>query len=166
MQKRWRFTPIDSSGVLVMRRVCPGVVVAASLTLSIGCGRSHPPPVVPVSGRITLDGNPLVNADVGFSPTADAKFPFSYARTDQQGRYTLHLGQETDAEGAVVGEHRVLVSVDPKLVKVSPLPKSKAAMRSRSQFTEATAAKFGKFLEKFTVPANGTTDANFDLKSK
>ena len=45
------------------------VLVAAVLTLS-GCG-SHGSPTVPVSGRVTLDGQPVSEARVSFEPVGE-----------------------------------------------------------------------------------------------
>lgn len=58
-----------------------GLVVLSALMLT-GCG----PAKSTVSGRVTLDGNPLADAVVGFFPThGDGQT--SDARTDADGRY-------------------------------------------------------------------------------
>jgi hypothetical protein len=154
--------------ILARRRLGLGWVLISTLLSSLaGCGGNQPPPVVPVSGRITLDGKPLSNAEVNFAPLADSRFPCSVARTDEQGRYSLHLSQDTTREGAVTGDHRVVISISPQQKpKASPRSKSKFAVRSRSQFDESSATQFGKFIEKCAVPSDGTTQANFELTSK
>ena len=150
-------------------RFTPLLPLCAICILSLGCGGKDYQ-VAPVSGQITLDGKPLANADVGFFPTADAKQPFSFGRTDDHGNYTLRL-QATDSEtattteGAVVGEHRVAITVDRSKVKTGPLPKTKMAMRGRADFAAGTHVG-GRFTEQCTVPSGGKSDANFDLKSK
>jgi hypothetical protein len=117
-----------------------------------GCGKSAK--VVPVSGQVTLDKKPLANADVTFSPAdADAKNPGaldSSGRTDEQGRFSLKMIQDK-REGAVVGSHKVRISlIERGTTIVNRVPKE---YNTESKLT-------------FTVPAEGTTDANFELKSQ
>ncbi len=81
-----------------------GVVFAA------GCGSGG---VVPVSGKVTLDGAPLANATIVFSPIAapgsiDAGIS-STGKTNDKGEYTLQASN--GRSGAVVGKHRVTVMV-------------------------------------------------------
>jgi hypothetical protein len=83
--------------------------------LCAGCGRSGPE-VAPVSGRITLDGRPLENADIVFQPE-DSKSP-SYGRTGKDGHYAL--GYKRGVEGARVGWHNVAISVSKELVRNPP----------------------------------------------
>jgi hypothetical protein len=66
--------------------------------------------IVPVSGRITLDGRPLANAVVLFEPNDDRHNPGmgSTGETDADGRYELRQIQP-DRAGAVVGRHRVSI---------------------------------------------------------
>ncbi len=76
-----------------------------SLILVAGCGRA-PDNVGRVSGKVTLDGQPLPNATVVFSPkTAGSQ---SLAVTDTNGEYSLLYSSQV--RGAEPGEHRVAVS--------------------------------------------------------
>ncbi len=80
--------------------------------LLAGAGCRPRPPIVHVSGRVTLDGHPLAEAHLAFEPvTSDTKTPSlgSYATTDATGRFTLHL-VATGLPGAMPGEHRVRVT--------------------------------------------------------
>ena len=67
---------------------------AIPLLLLVGCGQ-EPHAIAPVSGRVTLNGKPLPNAGVTFSPMpAGAKVdagPGSAGVTDADGHYTLKL---------------------------------------------------------------------------
>jgi hypothetical protein len=82
------------------------------VALPLGC-KGRDPGTVPVSGRVTLDGQPLANATVTFTP-AEASgarlLPQSSGKTDEQGRFSLKVdtGQRS---GAIVGLHRVRVSI-------------------------------------------------------
>jgi hypothetical protein len=121
------------------------------LLLPLGCSKS--PKVVPVSGRVTLDKKALANADVVFSPAeADPKNTANLeaaGKTDDQGRFSLKMIQG-NKDGAAVGSYKVRISlVERGASLVNKLPKS------YNQDTKLT----------FTVPAEGTTEANFDLTS-
>jgi hypothetical protein len=80
-----------------------------------GCAPSGPE-IAPVSGQVTLDGQPLELADVAFQPEG-AERP-SIGRTDKDGRYQLSYTR--GVQGARVGWHRVHVSVSPELVRNPP----------------------------------------------
>ena len=72
--------------------------------LAIGCG---PPALklVPVSGVVTLDGKPVAEATVMFSPEAGG-VP-AVGLTDAAGRFQLTTNGK---EGALVGTHQVMVT--------------------------------------------------------
>ncbi|WP_013628536.1 carboxypeptidase-like regulatory domain-containing protein [Rubinisphaera brasiliensis] len=81
-----------------------------------GCGGgSDTPDVLPVTGIITLDGDPLEGAQVEFQPQStsenQAAVP-SYATTDKSGAYTLKLGPGR-VEGAMPGTHQVRITKYP-----------------------------------------------------
>ncbi len=80
------------------------IVVAIGL-LAVGCGRNN---VAPVSGRITLDGKPLMRATIVFQPDSEDKNPGPGAvgKTDMEGRYRLTL-MTGKTEGAIIGKHKV-----------------------------------------------------------
>ncbi len=95
------------------RPMCRHLVLAGLLGgLSLGLvGCSDGLQVVPVSGTVTLDGQPLSGAHVSFQPRTDNQDrvgPGSYAVTDETGRYELRLATD-DRRGAIVGDHRVRV---------------------------------------------------------
>jgi hypothetical protein len=74
--------------------------------LLTGCADSGPP-VGQVEGTITLDGKPLPNARVTFTPLFPEGSP-AYGETDQQGRYAMRY--QTDRPGVLLGKHRVEIS--------------------------------------------------------
>ncbi len=79
--------------------------------LIAGCGRESQS-LVPVAGVVTLDGEPLAGARVSFEPRRQGEQinagPSSFGQTDEQGRFVLST--LSGAEGAVPGEHNVIVS--------------------------------------------------------
>ncbi len=87
-------------------------VTAASILLLAGCGKSNQGPafeLTPVAGKVSLDGKPLADADIGFYPqgSAPAGYHGSGAKTDSEGRYEL---KTTSKSGAVPGAYKVTVS--------------------------------------------------------
>jgi hypothetical protein len=132
------------------------VVVVLAAT---GCAEKFP--LAPVAGTVTLDGNPLAGARIGFEPVrrgADPEAgPGSYATTDANGRFELQA--LTGKKGAVVGKHRVWVRT----------------MRAREGSDGRLAVSMQERLPKryneeteleFLVPSGGTDKANFDLTSR
>jgi hypothetical protein len=75
----------------------------------LGCGDSDFQ-FAPVSGKVTLNDQPLADATITFLPSGSAgeAGPPSWAVTDAQGSYSL---QSRDGQtGAVVGQHRVMIT--------------------------------------------------------
>jgi hypothetical protein len=140
----------------VSRLIVSGLL---ALTVLAGCS-SRGPAIVHVSGRVTLDGEPLANASISFQPITDKgnasqAATGSYGKTDADGRYSLQL-IDPDQPGALVGKHQVTittaVAADPASdeLKVKAPEKLPAAARTR----------------EFEVPTEGTDQADFALSSK
>lgn len=81
-----------------------GGVYVLGIVLTIGCGQGAS--MAPVSGVVKLDGEPLADAGVTFTPVSGGR-P-AWATTDQQGQYTLTTF--VNADGALVGEHVITVA--------------------------------------------------------
>lgn len=107
------------------------VLVLATLAgISSGCGDSQPapPPTIPVTGTVTLDGSPLEGASVVFS---DGVGITALGETDAAGRFALktrfNSGQE--AEGAPPRKYRVTIK---KLIPPKGMSEDEyVAMRER-----------------------------------
>lgn len=82
------------------------VAILGFCVLLAGCGSRSDVKIGHVSGVVTLDGKPLSNAKVKFSPIAQGRG--SYASTDSSGRYSLHYTY--DQHGALIGEHTVTIN--------------------------------------------------------
>lgn len=136
------------------------IAVLVALGCSSGCG-SGAFEVAPVSGVVTLNGKPLENAAVRFSPQRKPGEtlvgPGSLGITDGSGKFVAktHAGQR----GAVVGPHVVSISTyDERLVdpensdRIEVVSKERVPQRYRSP-SELT----------FEVPNGGSEEANFDL---
>jgi hypothetical protein len=83
------------------------------MLVSVGCGdaKNKGPlfDLAPVAGTVTLDGQPLADADVAFylEGAAVPGYFGSGGKTDAQGRYELQTGA---AKGALPGAFKVTVS--------------------------------------------------------
>ena len=82
----------------------PGIVGLLLLLAFTGCNKSGPD-LAPVRGRVTLDGKPLVMADVYFHPDGE-KSP-SIGRTNAEGQY--NLGYKRGVEGGMLGWNTVRI---------------------------------------------------------
>src|SRR5262249_28886803 len=85
------------------------IVLSCVLLPALGCGGTT---VVPVSGKVTLNGKPLAGATVTFQPYYKDKReagPASSGETNAQGEFTLKLAGK-NVNGAVIGEHKVSIS--------------------------------------------------------
>jgi len=83
------------------------VCMGAALVASSGCGTGHPT-TVPVSGTVTLDGNPIAGAAVMLvPPQGQGLAKAAHGVTDDQGRFTL--GTFETGDGALPGKYGVTV---------------------------------------------------------
>jgi hypothetical protein len=120
-------------------------------SLLTGCGG---PTLVPVSGTVTLDGQPLAAAYVTFEPVEGELELVSTGVTDSSGRYTLTCGDEP---GAIAGTHRIqLTTIAPgsHADELSALPQDKVP----SHYQDGTLAH--------EVPEEGTETADFPLVTR
>ncbi len=141
----------------MIQRLLRILVLPAALSLPlIGCGPSYQ--VVPVAGKVTLDGQPVANVRVVFQPfsskTGTEAGPGSAGITDEQGHYTLTTISVKPQPGAVVGSHTVQFDA-----VVMPKVGEEAAVATPKT------PRIPPTTHSFDVPAGGTDQANFDLKS-
>jgi hypothetical protein len=78
---------------------------AAVSLLLVGCGDSVPA-MAPVSGVVTVDGQPVEGATVTFVPEAGGRPAIGL--TNAEGKFTLETLKPGD--GALVGKHKVTVT--------------------------------------------------------
>jgi len=133
-------------------------MLLALLVVVTGCGKKP----VPVSGRVTLDSKPLVNATVIFTPDTDEKNPGagSVGKTNANGEFKLRVNPG-DLDGAFVGKHKV--SITSYEGDDGTVPSSGPDMIFRKAIVPSEYNADSKL--SFDVPEAGSTSANFDLKS-
>ena len=141
-----------------------------------GCHQNKYPPV---SGKVTMDGEPVPSVTVVFtpvgSPSAPNPGPYSTAITNEQGNFTLRTRR--DDGGAVPGPHRVGIEYSDK-EKMRGL---KSYLRQADdELKPAIQKKIDELktlfksrikvpanvIYKFEVPKDGTSKANFELNSQ
>jgi hypothetical protein len=128
------------------------VFTAVFATAICGGCRQEGPDVAPVSGMVTLDGEPLEGATVLFQPASGRP---SRGTTDNRGHYELSYTQ--DRAGAVVGPHTVHITTAETITQddgtMTATPERVPERYNRS--SELTVE----------VPAGGTDSADFQLES-
>lgn len=97
-------------------------VAGLVLLVAYGCGGETGPETHPVTGTVTLDGEPVEGATVSFSP-AEGGVRAAVGETDATGRYTLTTMRSGD--GAMAGSFNVRVfkyEVEEGTVATGPPP--------------------------------------------
>ena len=92
----------------ILRPVSLALLVAVCFLSSAGCGGGEH--VVSVSGTVTHNGQPVSGLVVSFVPEAVTETGVSSGETDESGKYSLKVAK-TGSSGAVVGKHKVWVSL-------------------------------------------------------
>jgi len=161
-------------------------LLAICVCVCLGCGGENFVSV-PVSGTVTMDGEPLVGVEIAFFPeptsTTSIVGPFSVGVTDSAGKFELKT--RYGEPGAVVGKHRVSFKhegVDEEEM-ASAVSDYKETKMSRGDTTDAKAAVYKAkaayqarvvIPKRYTnygsvvfydVPAEGTDSALFELTS-
>ncbi|MCC6508649.1 MAG: hypothetical protein IT423_06060 [Pirellulaceae bacterium] len=93
------------ANVLFRRSFGIGLVIALATGWLTGCG-SRPENLESASGIVTLDGQPVAEANVMFHPTEGGPRP-SYGTTNERGEFQTSTFGLND--GALVGHHQVTV---------------------------------------------------------
>jgi hypothetical protein len=137
--------------------------IALCLMVISGCGDSKDYELAPVSGVVTLDGQPVPQAEVVFQPIGTAEKsapgPGSVARADESGRFELKTIR--DEPGAVVGSHSVAI------YSHREAPAGGSDVDVGPPRTEAIPARYNVDTKlTFDVPADGTTAADFKLTTQ
>jgi len=139
--------PVKNSG-----RVAATALIAIAWIGLTGCGSGSG--VAPVSGTVTLDGEPLSGALVSFYPQEEGK-RFSTGTTDSSGHYELVY--TNDEKGAAIGKHTVKITTATVQGEGGPARPPK----------EKLPAKYNEESELTVEVSSGSnSDTNFDLQSK
>jgi hypothetical protein len=132
--------------------LCFALLFSALLFVS-GCGNDNAP--AKVTGTITMDGKPIVGAEVTFTPDDGTRM--SQGNTDDQGRYELRFSAQ--AVGAAVGTHRVSIRAASADDFVPPSRDSNDPPQPR----ETIPKKYNSETELTATLKSGKQVVNFDL---
>lgn len=135
--------------------------LAALMSLAVaGCTgqvESDPLPRVSVSGKVTIDGQPMPAGSIQFDPTASTASVTAIGEI-VDGKYTIDR-----AQGPVPGHYRVQISAQTH-AKIAPTEEP-GGMPQRVKETIPARYNAKSELEK-DVKAEGPNEFDFDLKSK
>ena len=131
------------------------VVLLPALLFVSGCGDDKAP--AKVTGTITMDGKPIVGAEVTFTPNDGTRM--SQGNTDAQGKYELRFSAQ--AAGAAVGTHRVSIRLASADEYIPPSRDS----NDPPQPKETIPKKYNNETELTATLKSGKQVVNFDLTS-
>lgn len=155
-----------------VRRGSLWLSLAMVCALSLGCGGDsidyEVEGLVPVTGTVKLDGQPVPSAMVMFAPTGEgAASTTASGTTDATGKYELVTGEEGQ-KGAKPGMYRVIISQYAKDGQpIAPNPEKSpmdlmvegAKEQLPASYSDMAASRLQR-----EVPASGGT-IDFDLKA-
>jgi hypothetical protein len=144
------------------RSWCRLLFVAVGLTVS-GCwGSGDDAPREPVSGIVTLDGNPVADGAIRFSPTGENPSGFVVAGGDtiKNGRFSI-----SREVGLVPGTYRVTINAPNARAERSKV--GNAPGRYAQVAKEIIPPKYNARSTLTTdVPKGGVSNLRFDLTTK
>jgi uncharacterized membrane protein len=143
--------------------------VVLNLFLLAGCGQSGTIKTDVVTGKITLDGQPLPDANINFTPL-NGGGNAAYSITDEKGVYELQTSQGKANAGTTPGEylvtiHKSVFEPTGKKIKDSETEELMDELKSRELVPDIyTNPKKSKL--NVVVVAGQTNTFDFDLKTK
>jgi len=141
-------------------RILLAAVPLAFVCVASGCGGGQGYKAAPVSGTVTIDGNPVAGIVVTFQPVGAGQTPGpgSTGKTDENGKFTLRFATQDRKPGAVVGKHRVSFATWME-EQGDVTPRGGGAK-------ELVPRRYQGQAMEFEVKAGGTDKADFPLTSK
>ena len=122
----------------------------ATLALLGGCSQQSGPPLTPVSGVVTLDGQPVGGAGLEFIADAGG---VAYGKTDEAGRYYMSFG--SSRTGAILGRNLVRITAGDKVTVGG----------KKYESTEIFPRKYNVESEQFVEVAKGNNQFDFQCES-
>ncbi len=111
-------------------------IAVVSGVFVMGCGGDDGPQLAPVSGTVTMGGQPLADVVVTFYPKGEGNS--SSGTTNNSGEYTLKY--TVDKDGAIIGEHEVRIVTAPSDNLDAPTKETiPAQYNSESKLVESVA---------------------------
>jgi hypothetical protein len=143
-----------------MKRV--HVAVAVLCIVMASCAATAPQPAV--EGVITLDGQPLANANIQLIPQGENMGQTGFAKTDAAGKFTIGSA-DGEQKGATAGEYKVVISkhVKPDGTDYIPKPDEDPMIASYKELLPPVYSNSEQTKLKTTIPAEGKKDLVFKL---
>lgn len=156
------------SSLFALRAISLSLTTSLGLFCVIGCssGGPAPPKLVPVAGKVVLDGAPLAGANVIFIPKDQTKGTGGSGVTDADGKYEAR--HSSNKVGIEPGTYAVIFSKI-AMPDGSPIPAGKNAADVGA--TEALPQQLSNPSPDFmtnvvTITETGGTSFDFTLASK
>jgi hypothetical protein len=92
-----------------MRNILLFVTIFTALALITGCGNGAIA-TLKVTGTVTIDGEPLANANINFTPKTEGQGNPGYAITDEKGFYKLQTLLGAAEAGTTPGDYDVYIT--------------------------------------------------------
>lgn len=125
----------------------------------VGCGPSGPP-LGTVSGTVTMDGQPLSNALVTFTPAEGGRS--STGKTDASGKYELAF---VESKGALIGTHKVSVTTIAEVAASAPVSSDSEEYAKQAMGGSQSDYDSAKVTEPIPAKYNTATTLTFEVKS-
>lgn len=121
-----------------------------------GCGQNRHPELRQVSGTVTHEGQAVEDATVAFINESSSRI--ASGRTDAEGGF--YLTSYDDNDGALPGEHVVVISKTEELEDAPSLSMDEALKTRRSKRTAAKHLIPAKYASRDTSPLKVTVTEN------
>jgi len=142
------------------RVLCIAAVCCLVCLVVVGCGPGGPE-LGTVTGKVTLDGRPVTNGLVTFTP--QAKGGASVGKTDASGQYELLC---LDRKGALIGQHKVTVTTLQEAAAVTEMRSdSPEYAKQAASATDQSAYDSAKVVEPIPARYNTNTELTKEVKS-
>ena len=151
---------------------CLSLAIVSALV--VGCGPSGPA-VNLVKGVVTLDGAPLADADVGFSPITPGQGLSAVGKTAADGSFVLNAQGARPGRGTAIGDYVITVRKYETPAPVPQLnsddPNYEPSEPSRKPPSELRSLVPKIYVDKATSPlkatvAKGENSFQFELSPK
>ncbi|TWT59843.1 carboxypeptidase-like regulatory domain-containing protein [Rubinisphaera italica] len=156
--------------MMVLSKLPFSALLLATFCWASGCGGgpNDLPDLGQVSGKVTLNGNPLADAQVTFTPVDTDSGNTSSGTTDSSGAYELHYTGEN--MGAIPGEHKVTIIVGEGATPSFPegVDPDKLSPQERQKYAAAAVipAKYNSESTLTETVKSGPNTINFELTSE
>lgn len=143
-----------------LKRLLVYVGIAAVVFLECGCGDSSGPPRGAATGKVLVDGQPLVEGVISFVPAETTQGPSAGAAI-KDGWYSI-----PHATGPVVGEYRIEIRAQKKTGRMIEVGSPEPAGTKIAETVEALPGKYNSSSKIQKTIKAGNNLIDFDLKTK